>query len=90
VRSTGRGRVAVGWCADLVVFDPSRVGSEPACARTDMPGQGLRLYAEGKGIAHVFVNGSEIVADDRFTGDLGGTLLRSGRDTTTVTVPGGR
>jgi N-acyl-D-aspartate/D-glutamate deacylase len=85
----GRGRLAVGWAADVVVFDPDRVGTAPARARYDLPGDNLRLYAEAEGIEHVFVNGRQIVAGDHFTGDSGGTLLRSGRDTETVTVPGG-
>src|SRR5947209_9412219 len=84
-----RGRVEDGWIADLVVFDPDQVGSEPARARYDMPGGACRLYAESRGIAHVFVRGREIVADDKMTGDLPGTVLRSGVDTETVTVPGG-
>jgi N-acyl-D-aspartate/D-glutamate deacylase len=84
-----RGRVCEGWYADLVVFDPDRIGSEPARARHDLPGGGLRLYAEAVGVAHVFVNGTEIVRDNVITGEPAGTLLRSGRDTDTVTVPGG-
>jgi N-acyl-D-aspartate/D-glutamate deacylase len=85
----GRGRIAEGWFADLVVFDPERIASEPARARTDLPANGERLYAEARGVKHLFVNGRAVVTDDRFTGDLGGTLLRSGRDTETVPVPAG-
>jgi N-acyl-D-aspartate/D-glutamate deacylase len=84
-----RGRVVQGWHADLVVFDPQTVGSEPAVARTDLPADGLRLYAEAVGVAHVFVNGTEVVRDGVLTGAVPGTLLRSGRDTETVPVPGG-
>jgi N-acyl-D-aspartate/D-glutamate deacylase len=83
-----RGRVADGWHADLVVLDPARVGTGPNQVRHDMPAAGERLFAEGRGLAHVFVNGREIVTDDQLIGDVGGTLLRSGRDTETVTVPG--
>ena len=71
------------WSSTLIA---SR--AEPARARNDLPANGERLYAEARGIAHLFVNGREVVADDQFTGDLGGTLLRSGRDTETVSVPG--
>jgi N-acyl-D-aspartate/D-glutamate deacylase len=79
-----RGRVAEGWWADLAVFDPSTVGHGPERRRADMPGGASRLYAEGTGIEHVLVNGSEIVRHGSFTGTLGGQLLRSGRDTVTV------
>ena len=58
-----RGRVAEGWIADLVVFDPARIGSGPTQVREDLPGGGERLYVEAQGIEHVLVNGREIVAD---------------------------
>ncbi len=84
----GRGRIETGWIADLVVFDPGHVGSNATHVRHDLPGGGERLYAEGRGIAHVFVNGREIVTEGALTGALPGTLLRSGRDTETVNVRG--
>jgi N-acyl-D-aspartate/D-glutamate deacylase len=85
----GRGRVADGWCADLVVFDPARVGSRPVHARFDLPGGGMRLYAESDGVEHVLVGGREIVTAGALTGATPGTVLRSGRDTDTVTLRGG-
>jgi len=79
-----RGRVAVGYCADIVIFNPDTVGPGPVRMRQDMPGGASRLFADSVGMEHVFVNGREIVASGDFTGDLPGQLLRSGRDTRTV------
>jgi len=85
-----RGRLAPGWHADVVVFDEDRVGPGPIHTRHDLPAGAARLYAEAEGIEHVLVNGVEIVRGKQFTGALPGTVLRSGRDTETVEVPGGR
>ncbi len=84
-----RGRVADGWHADLVVFDPDTVGTGPD-RRGRRPARWRRapLPTRRTGIAHVFVNGREVIADGVVTGDLPGTLLRSGVDTETVSVPG--
>jgi N-acyl-D-aspartate/D-glutamate deacylase len=84
----GRGRIAEGWCADVVVFDPARIATRPVRARHDLPGGGMRLYAESEGVEHVLVNGTEIVRAGALTDTRPGTVLRSGRDTDTVTVPG--
>jgi N-acyl-D-aspartate/D-glutamate deacylase len=81
-----RGRVAEGWWADLVVFDPTTIGHGPDRTRRDMPGGTSRIYAEGTGVEHVLVNGSEIVRHGAFTGTVPGRLLRAGRDTETVTA----
>jgi N-acyl-D-aspartate/D-glutamate deacylase len=79
-----RGRVAEGWRADLVVFDPATVGPGTVQLRADLPAGSSRLYAEPTGVAHVVVNGEEIVRDGTPTGATPGTVLRSGRDTETV------
>jgi N-acyl-D-aspartate/D-glutamate deacylase len=84
-----RGRIAPGWHADLVVFDERTVGPGPVHTRRDLPAGAARLYAEAEGIERVFVNGTEIVRGKESTGALPGTVLRSGRDTETVEVPGG-
>ncbi len=79
-----RGRIAEGLCADLFVFDPQTVGSEPATLVHDLPGGSPRLVADPIGVVRVLVNGVEIVSDGKPTGNLPGALLKSGRDTDTV------
>jgi N-acyl-D-aspartate/D-glutamate deacylase len=85
----GRGRLAEGWRADVVVLDPSRVGPGPVHTRHDLPGGAARLYAESEGIDHVFVNGEPVVSGGALLEARPGAVLRSGRDTETVAVPGG-
>jgi N-acyl-D-aspartate/D-glutamate deacylase len=83
-----RGRLAAGWRADVVVFDPQSVATGPTYMRFDLPGGAGRLYADAVGIDHVLVNGAPIVEGTELTGATPGTVLRSGRDTETVEVPG--
>ena len=84
-----RGRLEVGWHADVVVFDADEVGLGDVYTKYDLPGGAGRLYAEAHGIDHVFANGVEIVRDGKDTGARPGTILRSGRDMDTVSVSGG-
>ncbi len=79
-----RGLVAEGMRADLFVFDPGTIGSEPARLVNDLPGGSPRLVAEATGVVRVLVNGIETIVDGKPTGATPGTLLRSGRDTRTV------
>ena len=84
----GRGRIEEGFQADLVVFDPETVAPGPTYTRFDLPAGASRLYADAIGIDRVFVNGAEIVEEGVATDARPGTILRSGRDTDTVEVPG--
>ena len=81
-----RGRIAEGAYADLVLFDPATVGSQQARLVNDLPGGAVRLVAGSTGVHRVFVNGVETVRDGESTGATPGTVLRSGRDTCTVTA----
>jgi N-acyl-D-aspartate/D-glutamate deacylase len=81
-----RGRVATGWAADLVVLDPATVDTGPVHVREDLPGGARRLFADATGIAHVFVNGTEVVREGELLDARPGTVLRSGRDTDTPGV----
>ena len=66
--------------ADIVVFDPERVGHGPERTRDDLPGGASRLYAEAEGIEHVIVNGDGDRAQPaRSPARCPGAVLRSGR-----------
>ncbi len=79
-----RGLLAEGFHADIAVVDPETVGSELAELVHDLPGDSPRLTAGSIGVVRVLVNGTVTVVDGKPTGELPGTVLRSGRDTRTV------
>jgi N-acyl-D-aspartate/D-glutamate deacylase len=78
---TDRGRVAVGYHADVVLFDPERIGASPARTSFDLPGESKRLLSDPSGIERVLVNGVETMVNGVPTGARPGVILRSGRDT---------
>ncbi|MFD7540620.1 amidohydrolase family protein [Streptomyces sp. NPDC059819] len=81
-----RGRIEEGFHADLVLFDPERIEAGPATLVHDLPGDSPRLDSKAIGVVSVRVNGVETLRDDRVTGAVPGTVLRSGRDTRTVST----
>lgn len=85
---TERGRIAPGWHADLVMFDPATIGHGPERTRYDLPSGAPRLVADAYGITSVLVGGVEVCRDGAATGAMPGTVLRSGRDTETVSAHG--
>jgi N-acyl-D-aspartate/D-glutamate deacylase len=65
-----RGRVAVGLPADLVVFDPERVGAEPLERVYDLPAGQDRLISRAIGVEAVFVNGQRLGSQAHAAGKL--------------------
>jgi N-acyl-D-aspartate/D-glutamate deacylase len=67
----GRGRLAAGAAADIIVFDAAKFRETGTLESPD------RLAA---GMKHVVVNGVVTLEDGRLTGKRGGKALRRGRD----------
>ncbi|MGH7716527.1 MAG: amidohydrolase family protein, partial [Vulcanimicrobiaceae bacterium] len=65
----GRGSIAEHAYADLVVFDPQKIGDR---ATYEQP------YVAAEGITHVFVNGSPVMYDGNMTQERPGRVLRAG------------
>jgi N-acyl-D-aspartate/D-glutamate deacylase len=75
-----RGRIALGCAADLVAFDPARVGSTELERIWDFPNGTDRLVAYSRGIEHVWVNGHAIRSSGADVPDAHpGVRLRPGR-----------
>ncbi|MFJ5176320.1 amidohydrolase family protein [Streptomyces griseoviridis] len=81
-----RGRIEAGFHADLVLFDPERIDAGQATLVHDLPGDSPRLDARALGVRAVWVNGVEAIRDDAVSGAVPGRVLRSGRDTRTVST----
>jgi N-acyl-D-amino-acid deacylase len=75
-RIAGRGLIAPGYKADLVLFDPARVGASPLRRVKDLPGGGARMVRDPLGVHGVWVNGvrvhdgGEYVAPERPVGEV--------------------
>ena len=72
----GRGRVAPGYFADLVAFDPAAVGVERMERVWDLPAGADRLVARSHGLHQVWVNGE--LAGDGDSRPRTGRLIRDG------------
>jgi len=71
-----RGLVAPGMRADLNLIDFDGLGFDVPRMAHDLPAGGRRLVQKGRGYRATFVAGGQTVADDEFTGDLPGRLIR--------------
>jgi N-acyl-D-aspartate/D-glutamate deacylase len=67
-----RGRIAPGYCADLLLFDPKTVGRGPKRRVFDLPGGAARLHTDAAGVHGVWVNGVRVA-------DAKGMLPTAGR-----------
>ena len=74
-----RGLIAPGMKADINVIDFDGLGFDMPRMAYDLPASGRRLVQTAHGYAATFVSGTQIVADDAFTGELPGTLIRGPR-----------
>ncbi|CAL2066258.1 Aminoacylase [Streptomyces murinus] len=81
-----RGQIQRGWHADLVLLDPERIDAGQARLVHDLPGDSPRLDSRALGVRAVWVGGVEAIRDDVVSGAVPGRVLRSGRDTRTVST----
>jgi N-acyl-D-aspartate/D-glutamate deacylase len=80
-RLDGRGRIAEGYAADLVAFDPDTVDTTELERVHDLPGGADRLIARSVGIEHMWVNGVAVRrhgADLDLDGTAPGTVMEAG------------
>lgn len=73
---TDRGRIGLGLAADLVLFDPDRVGTTRVRYVRDQPANGTRLVTDATGIHASVVNGVVATRDGAPTGARAGRFLR--------------
>jgi N-acyl-D-amino-acid deacylase len=71
-----RGLIREGLAADLVVFDPDRIGAEMPEVVDDLPAGARRLVQRCRGVLATVVNGEVLLREGKPTGALPGQLLR--------------
>ncbi|TMA30593.1 MAG: amidohydrolase, partial [Deltaproteobacteria bacterium] len=74
----GRGLLARGYHADVLLFDPARLALGKKALVRDMPGGEERWQVQPEGVVRVLVNGETIVEDGKLTGARPGRVLRVG------------
>jgi N-acyl-D-aspartate/D-glutamate deacylase len=72
---TDRGVIRSGAVADLVLFDPDRLGSGATYFLDDFPTGASRLVHEPTGYVSVIVAGQPLLRDGKPTGELPGQVL---------------
>lgn len=77
----GRGVIAEGKMADMVIFDPGKIAAGGLERVHDLPAGADRLVAPARGIHKVIVNGELLIDDNQAVSDMAalpGKLLRNG------------
>lgn len=77
----GRGLLARGYHADIMMFDAARIGLGKKTLVRDMPGGEERWQVACEGVVRVMVNGEVIVENNKLTGNRAGHILRVGNPT---------
>lgn len=72
-----RGRIAAGKRADLMLFDPTTVGSRqpPELRLNDLPAGGVRLFSKPEGMHCVLVGGEVLIEHGKHTGAMPGQIV---------------
>jgi len=73
---TGRGSLLPGFAADVMIFDPERIGPHSKRRVHDFPGGEARFVARPTGVSATIVNGVPIVLDGKLTRALPGQVVR--------------
>lgn len=61
-----RGRIVPGAWADLLLFDPAKVGISKLERVSDLPGGGTRMIRRPRGVHGVWVNGERVFDGERY------------------------
>lgn len=77
----GRGLLARGYHADIMMFDPARIALGKKSLVRDMPGGEERWQVGCNGVVRVMVNGETIVENGKLAGARPGRVLRVGNPT---------
>ena len=65
-----RGKLLPGYYADMLLFDPKKVGVSKTSRIKDLPGGSTRLKVSPLGIKGIWVNGADYFHNNYFNGKL--------------------